>query len=277
MATSNQTPASCVVTFVASPDKFYVATPELRAEEEKIAGSMWNEFVQATPTPVKKLRQLTSADLLVVYHKGRFWRGTLASKDELSHEVIVFLVDRGKSVGVIDNNKIFPLALDHPLRDIDPLCVRAHLSDVVSASGSVWSEESRDFFARNVRRDDLKAILRGRVEEREDGNLSMPLELLFTETFTETPFHPERRIETTMSALLLRKGYAKVKDLVDVTVVPNGERELEKTEWVPPEKGPAVSRWLPPLIPEIPLTIEIEESLKVRISHVDDAFQLYGY
>ena len=272
---STQTPESCVVTFVVSPAKFYIATPEMRAEHEQITESMWNEFTAATP--MDNGEQLAAADLAVVYHKGKFWRASKLNK--YCDGVSVFLVDRGEFVAV-DPKKVFALDLCHSLRQIDPLCVRAHLGDVIPARRDEWPKESCDLFARNVRREDLKAILRGEIEKREDGELSMPLKLLFTETFTETPFHPVKRIETSMSRVLLREGYAAVKDLGDPDghlTVPNGERKLEETKWEPIQKGPPVLRWLPPLIPEIPLTHEFEECLKVRITHVDGALQLYGY
>ena len=284
---STQTPHSCVITYADSPDLFYIATPEMHAEKERIAESMWKEFHGAVP--VKNGEQLDAADLLAVYHKGKFWRAIKYQKPcDDDNGLIVFLVDRGEFIQVQSSSNIYNIDLDHSLRKIDPLCVRAHLGDVIPMREQ-WSRDSKDFFSSNVRREDLKAILRGEIHKRDGNNmavddahkLSMPLELLFTEAFTETPFHPEKRIETTMSALLLREGHAKVRfgDPDGNVTVPNveGERELEKTKWEPEEKGPAVTRWLPPLIPEMPRTIQPEEGLKVRISHVDPAFQLYGY
>ena len=283
---STQTPHSCVVTYADSPAQFYIATPEMHAEEEQIAESMWREFHGAAP--VKNGEQLEATDLFAVYHKGKFWRALKVQRScDDDNGLIVFLVDRGEFVQVQSSSNIYNIDLDHSLRKIDPLCVRAHLGDVIPMRDK-WSRDSRDFFSSNVRREDLKAILRGDIDKRSDHNLavddahklSMPLELLFAEAFTETPFHPEKRIETTMSTLLLREGHAKVRldDPDDNVTVPNveGEREPEKTKWEPEEKGPAVTRWLPPLIPEMPNPFQLEEGLKVRISHVDPAFQLYG-
>ena len=283
-----QTPESCVVTHVASPSKFYIATPEMRAEEEQIAESMW-KFRDSDPMDE---HELSNADFLAAYHKGRFWRakrvtGTPRELRTFQYGVLtasVLLFDRGEVVEV-PINKLYKVSVDDGLREIDPLCVRAHLGDVIPATRDEWSADSCHFFTRNVRREDLKAYLRGDIEKTEDGDFSMPLELLFTDAFTENPFAPEKRIETTMSRLLLREGHAKVKDLDDHDVnltVPHGERELERTRWEPAELGPVVFSWPPPLLPEIPMMsknpdTELDGSLKVRITHVDRAFQLYGY
>ena len=227
----NQTPENCVVTYVASPSKFYIATHEMNAEAEQIAESMSEEFNRARATPMKSGKQLTGTDLVVLYHRGKFWRALKLKNHRSAEGVSLFLVDRGEAVVVADLKMVFALDLDHSLREIDPLCVRAHLGDVIPKR-SEWSAESIDFFERNVRREDLKAILRGDIEQRDDGEPSMPLELLFTEAFTETPFTPERRIETSMSRLLLREGHATVKDFEDPggnQTVQNGEMEFDKT------------------------------------------------
>ena len=175
----NQTPENCVVTYAASPSKFYIATPEMRAEEEQIAESMSKEFNRATP--MKSGEQLIAADLIVVYHRGKFWR---ALKLKNAQGISLFLVDRGEVVVVADLKVVFALDLDHSLREIDPLCVRAHLGDVLPnrarraraesrstirrISNTIdipwkraeWSVESIDFFERNIRHGCQMAIAR---------------------------------------------------------------------------------------------------------------------
>ena len=180
----NQTPESCVVTYVASPAKFYIATPEMRAEEEQIAESMSKEFNRTRATPMNTMTQLAAADLIVLYHRGKFWRALKLKNHRPAEGIYLFLVDRGEVVAVADLKMVFALDLEHSLREIDPLCVRAHLGDVIPnrarraraesrstirrISNTIdipwkraeWSAESIDFFERNVRHGCQMAIAR---------------------------------------------------------------------------------------------------------------------
>ena len=97
----------------------------------------------------------------------------------------------------------------------------------------------------------------------------MPIELLFSESFTETPFSPARTIETTMSRKLLAEGHTKAKliepiDPEENQVVPSEVSTTPgKSFSIPDEIGPAVRCWLPPCI--------------TAVSDVHGSFQLYGH
>ena len=243
--------------------------------------------------------ELADADFLAAYHKGRFWRakrvtGTPLELHTFQYGVMtasVFLIDRGEEVKV-PINKIHKLSMDDLLRGPDPLCFRAHIADVIPvAEDGKWSKMATSFFEGYIwRREDLKVIQRGTFT-----GTSMPVELLFSESFTETPFSPARLIVTTMSRKLMREDHARAKPIENDELLEDAEDDTisqdstltipERLERVKTRLSavklevrqfePIVTNWLPPLM----LTISDNEAAmtKMRMTAVDGAFQLYGH
>ena len=230
--------------------------------------------------------ELADADFLVAYHKGHFQRATRLAGIPLELHAFrygvktasVLLVDYGEVIKV-PISSLFKVPMGDKLRNVDPLCFRARIADVIPVSmGGEWSDAAISCFKRNTLRGDLKLIQRGEVTET-----SMPVELLFSESFTETPFSPLRIIETTMSRKLLSLGYARAKpienddlleDVEDDSTSEDGTSDtLDET--IPEESGPVVTNWLPPCMLE--MSDDESAMIKMRITSVDGACQIYGH
>ena len=255
----------------------YTYFKDFKAELEKLSRDM-EKFKDADPIHEG---ELTDADFLVAYHKGHYWRVTRVAGIPLELHAFqygvktasVVLVDHGEVVKVPINN-LFKVPMGDMLRKVDPLCFRAHIADVIPVSmGGEWSDDAISCFKRNTLRDDLKLIQRGAVTET-----SMPVELLYSDSFTETPFSPVRIIETTMSRRLLSLGYARAKPIENDDLLEDVEDDItseDETLTIPEESGPVVTNWLPPCMLE--MSDDESAPTKMRITSVDGACQIYGH
>ena len=230
---------------------------------------------------------LANADYMVAYHKGRFWRAKRMPGTPLELHAFRYgvktasmqLIDRGEVVPIPINN-IFTMDNRDWLRKPAPFCFRAHIADVIPvAEDGKWSDMATSCFVRYTwRRDDLKMIQRGPLTET-----SMPVELLFTESFTDDPFTPTRTVETTMSRKLMYEDHARAKPLEndqffdaaadDNTSEFGTSSTLDETMTIPEEFEPIVSHWLPPNM----IMLGDNESAMIRITAVDGVFQFYGH
>ena len=270
---------SCVITNFKNPDEFYLATLKMKEEVE----SLGKEMEKFRGAPPMKEDEFIASDFLIAYHKGRFWRATrvqgtpphLESHSiEKTKTAPLLLVDRAEVVDV-PLCRTYKVSKSSNLRRPDPLCFRANMSDVQPISG-LWTERAITCFLKNSRREDLKVLQRGVVSGG-----SMPVELLFSESFTETPFSPARSIETTMSRKLLAEGHAHAKQIElepeECIVLPMTEiyTSPKETFSIPDEFGPAVRRWVPPCIPA--MSDKESTMTMIRVTYIDGSFQIYGH
>ena len=147
-----------------SATQFYVATKRMNKETEELC--LYLEKFRDAPTLEEN--ELASADFLVVYHKGRFWRAKKGPNTPLELHAMqygcrttsVCLVDRGEVV-TVPINKCYKVSKADNLRRTDPLCIRAHLADIIpSANDGTWSGKAITCFKKNTLRDDLKLLPR---------------------------------------------------------------------------------------------------------------------
>ena len=117
------------------------------------------------------------------------------------------------------------------------------------------------------------------------------------ESFTETPFHPAKVLETTMSRKLLSEGYAQAKPIEHDEMEEEYLEDVEEDDAFSSQYGygtstsagtltdemvtlpddeikVAVARWMPPRIRAEDWKAK---SIKIRVTFVDGAFQIYGH
>ena len=102
----------------------------------------------------------------------------------------IILIDRGQ-ITMIPINKLYATTGMEWLRKPAPFCFKCHIADVIPVAGDgKWCDEATSCFERFTwRRDDLKMIQRGPIDPVK---ASMPVELVFPESFTDDPFSPAR-------------------------------------------------------------------------------------
>ena len=261
----------CVVTHFVSPDHFYIATRKMAEEAERLREAM----EQLRCKPSMREEDFYASDFMIVYHRGQFWRakrdiGTPIELPALEQGILkkklfsVLLLDKGEIVKV-PLFQTYNVSMSNKLCQQGPLCFRANLADVMPI-GEEWTVEAITCFMRNAHHDDLKMLLRGIVSA-----VSMPIELLFSESFTDAPFTKVRMVETTMSRKLLAEGHARVPIIIE----PEEDFLPLKEIRNPHEIGPAISQWLPPCIPIV--SDNLSAMTEIRVTYIDGSFQIYGH
>ena len=250
----------------------------MKESEERLSKAM-EKFRDSDPVDEDDI-----PEHLVAYFKGRFWRAKQVADTPLElhaesygvKSASIILIDRGQ-ITTIPINKLYATTGMEWLRKPAPFCFKCHIADVIPvAEDGKWCDEATSCFERFTwRRDDLKMIQRGPIDPVQ---ASMPVELLFPESFTDDPFSPAITVETSMSRKLMYEDLAQPKPLEDDEFF-NAIEEvatsstLDDTLTLPEEIQPIVSRWLPPHM----IMMDDQESAMLRITSVDGAFQIYGH
>ncbi len=263
--------ATVIVTHVDSPSRFFCLQTEGKQEYLKRFREDLNAFYrQRAPVPLNFDKDGGTGSWFVVSHEGGFHRAVVLKRD--GDKVTAKLVDRGDTVNTFVSRC---LHLTPEFRNPSSYVFRCHLSDVKPIGKDLnWSFEATELFVRLVSAPrEIQICQRGTAcTQPDDGQMSLPIEVFFTESFVDDPFSVSREGIASMSQKLLVSKLAITTESYDfesgVDVDVDVDFDFEEKSKDRAGAVGVVNEWPPPVVPG-------DEAFLGRVTYISNLGQIF--